>query len=188
MNSYNVINYIDLCSNAFLSLLNNDEANIEYDDNTRLILTPHVKQLIQFYIKSHLNDSFNWGKFNIVVNTCKPMNNWRKEERGKAIRETKYVLVDETLFDVDMVKLERLFDKTWNDLKKEKKFIFLSIENIDTFDLVHILCKKINHKIKTQPYHHFVIKDVNNEYLHHDTIPDDILLKVEIQLRKCGLI
>ena len=41
-----------------------------------------------------INDAIQYGKTNVIVNTCKPMSNWRKTERNNAIRCFKYVVKD----------------------------------------------------------------------------------------------
>lgn len=66
---------------------------------------------------NNINNNIQYGKQNIIINTCKPMMNWRQTDRGCAIRSYKYKLTDESVY-VDLIKFNQFVDMVFNKLPK----------------------------------------------------------------------
>lgn len=187
-----VIDYNELCSNAFLGIVDNVELRKSEKDRYIIDLNDKVTtQLLKYYIKSFCKSTHQFGTKNIIFNSCAPFNNWRKEERGSAIRAAKYALTDPDSFEIDKGKLEQMLNKIWyKDLKQNKEFenfSFIELNTIDFFDFIIVL-KHFFNKINLVPTHYYFLRDVNNEYMHTFDIPLYIRMHVEIELRKNKLI
>lgn len=191
MSYFNVINYIDVCSNALLAMIDNDECIIDrVDDIDTIQIDNNFKKFIYFYIKNFINDKHSYGKQNIILNSCKPFENFRSNENDNKITQSKYNLVDKQFFNIDNSKLEVILDKVWDKLKNDGlmgKFIFISNKRVDIFDIISIMRIYINN-LSIDKCHYFMLEDTNNEYLHYNNIDNDIITEVETELRRKEII
>ena len=144
MQCFNFINFlhvIDLSLLNFIDYCEVIEGSYQMVDNQFLInLNAKTKKLLTALILSNINDKIQYGKTNVLVNTCRPMNNWRKEERNNAIRCFKYVIKDESVM-IDKIKLNQFLENIF--------------EKLPTYDL---------NKIKSQPQIQSLI-NINNHIL-----------------------
>lgn len=191
MSYYNIINYIDICSNVLLSILDNDQCIIErIEDRDNIIIDKKLKKFLFFYIKSFINDRYCYGKQNIVLNSCKPFENFRKDENDNIITSPKYEITDKLYFNIDLPLLENILDKIWYKLKNDDmlgRFIFLSNKNTDIVDYINIMRRYIDN-LCIDKCHYFFLEDKNNEYLHYNNISNNIIFEVETELRKYEII
>ena len=191
MSYNNIINYIDICSNALLAIIDNDECIIEkIDDKDNIYIDNNFKKIFYFYIKTFINDKFSYGKQNIIINSCKPYENFRQIENDNKITLPKYNLTDKQYFNIDLQCLEGYLDKVWDKLKNDDmlgKFIFLSNNRVDIVDMINIMRQYISY-LSIDKCHYFMLEDTNNEYLHYNNIDKDILLEVETELRRKEII
>ena len=65
----------------------------------------------------NINNALHYGKTNIVINTCKPMKNWRQTIRKAAVRNNKYCITDESIY-IDELKLNSFADAIFQKLPK----------------------------------------------------------------------
>ena len=218
MTCYNFINFLHIID---LSLLN----FIDYcqviqgsyqmiDDKFYINLNAKTKKLLVAIILNNINDAIQYGKTNVIVNTCKPMSNWRKTERNNAIRCFKYVVKDQSIL-IDKIKLnqflENIFEKlpTYNikklktDLSDSQNLIninnleiggkvqFIQLENVDVIDGFYIL-KHIFANIGCLTFDstiYTLINDGNCVYNHSlNNIPDDVKENIRLQFLQKGLI
>ena len=218
MTCYNFINFLHIID---LSLLN----FIDYcqviqgsyqmiDDKFYINLNAKTKKLLVAIILNNINDAIQYGKTNVIVNTCKPMSNWRKTERSNAIRCFKYVVKDQSIL-IDKIKLnqflENIFEKlpTYNikklktALSEEQNLIninnleiggkvqFIQLENVDVIDGFYIL-KRLFNNIGCLTFDSTIynlIDDGNCVYNHSlSNIPDDVKENIRLQFLQKGLI
>jgi len=188
--SYQIINYSDVCSNALLAIIDNDEATLEQtdDDVYTIIVDKNLRDVLNYHVKNLCKGHFQYGKKNIIVNTCRPYDNWRQDERGSIIRAAKYALTDPHVFDVDCGKFEKVLDTMWlSHIKELNRFKFIYHKHLDFYDIVFIMEKHCENVVVI-PFHYFVLVDVNREYVHHAEIPRRLEIEVESELRKNKLI
>lgn len=189
--SVQIVNYTEVCSNALLAIVDNDSTNIKYHDDGRyeIIIDNQFKSLIKFYVKSFCKNYRQFGVKTVVIKTCRPMNNWRQEERGSAIKACRYFVTDIDSFLIDKYKLEGLLENCWSSLQKElKEFSFIECNSVDFIDITQVLKEFIMDSVIIHPTHFYFLRDVNTEYMHMYNIPKRIKTQVEILLREKRLI
>lgn len=191
MGYYNIVNYIDICSNALLAIIDNDECIIERIDNIdNIIINNKLKQLLFFYIKSFIKEKHCYGKQNILLNSCNPFENFRKNENDITLTQPKYEIADKQYFNIDLQLLEKILEKIWYKLRTDDllgRFIFLSHKNIDIVDFINIMRIYIDN-LYIDKCHYFFLEDKNNEYLHYNNIEKKLIFEVETELRRNELI
>lgn len=188
--SIQIINYTEVCSNALLAIIDNNESSIKKLDDGRyeIIIDRNFKTLIDFYIKSFCKNHQQFGKKTVFVKTCRPMNNWRQEERGSAIKASRYHITDVDSFVIDKIQLENILEKSWTTISnKLKQFQFIECPSVDFIDICYII-KNFIIDVTIVPSHFYFIRDINNEYMHMEKIPNRITTEVEIVLRGNKLI
>ncbi len=186
--SSQIINYTEICSNALLSILDNDEYKSLKNGRYEIPINKKFKEEFTFYIISYYKSYFQFGVNNILINTCRPYDNWRKEERGAPIRSPKYSLTDPDIFSIDKIKLETLLEKVWKSIFiKEKNIICISHNELDYFDLTMVI-KELLPYIIIHPTHYYCLRDINNDYIHTSDISINHKTLIEIELRKNNLI
>ena len=184
-----VIDYVEMCSVALLATYDQIERKYDSNDKLYLELNPTNKEILEFNILSNIKASYSYGYKNIIVNTCRPYDNWRQHKVGKKVKAVKYSLNDDMLC-IDKQKLEYFLDSIWKKLNKKLKtnYILISNNKIDILDLCEIIKQCVGVEIiSSYPYYH-VLKDSNNEYVHCGNIPQYIINEVETSLRKNKLI
>lgn len=185
---FKIINYVEVCSNSLLATF--DSVNQKYDANGKLYLDldRSAREILEFHIKSNLKNERHFGYKNIILNTCRPYNNWRQHERGSVIKACKYAFSDETV-TADKQKLEHFLDKLWNQFETEfKEFTLLSSSELDLQDLQTAVEKNIGIDCLSVPPYYYILKDSNIEYEHKELLPAHIINEVETKLRRNKLI
>lgn len=217
MQCFNFINFlhvIDLSLLNFIDYCEVIEGSYQMVNNQFIInLNSKTRKLLTALILSNINDKIQYGKINVLVNTCRPMNNWRKTERNNAIRCFKYVIKDQSVM-IDKIKLnqflENIFEKLptydLNKIKSEPqiknvininnleiggKVKFVQLENVDIIDGFYIL-QKLFTNVGCLTFDNTIynlIDDGNCVYKHSmSNIPDDIKQNVRLQFLEKGII
>lgn len=217
MQCFNFINFlhvIDLSLLNFIDYCEVIEGSYQMVNNQFIInLNSKTRKLLTALILSNINDKIQYGKINVLVNTCRPMNNWRKEERNNAIRCFKYVIKDESVL-IDKIKLnqflENIFEKlpkynldkiklepqiqeiiNINNLEIGGKVKFIQLENVDIIDGFHILHKLFANVgcLTFDDMNYNLIDDGNCIYKHNmSNIPNDIIENIRLQFLEKGII
>jgi hypothetical protein len=115
------------------------------------------------------------------VNTCKPWDNWRQEQRGSAIRAHRYNIVDSSIL-IDNRRLELFLDNYWQKCQIDPNIHYVDHKEIDASDYEKIILTLIGPSFVMIPDHRYLtISDANFEYMRNlqDDIPD--YLKSEVQ-------
>ena len=188
----NLANYINICSNAVLSAVDNETVELkDVDGIYHITVNKQLKEVLYFNIKSLCKGYYQFGANNIIINSCIPCNNWRTtcEENIENISNYKYVLTHSEVFYINEQPFHEMLESIWKALWKDlHKFIFLDHPKLDCFDLNMIIHKKITDNITVHPNNYYFLTDPNNEFLHDDDVPRWIQTDIEIEMRKNKLI
>lgn len=176
-----------------------------------LNLSAKNKKILTGFIINNINNFIQYGKNNLIINTCKPMQNWRQLTRGNAIRSYKYKLIDNSIY-TDMIKLNQFIDNLFSKLPTmntksleslylgnniltinfQNKIKYLTFENLDINDAMVILNKLLfnigNVNYSSPDYNNLIIADGNYEYAHNSVCPDDIVEAVRRKLLEKGIL
>ena len=139
--NFNIINFVQIVDLSLLNFLDyayvNESQLYENADGKLVVnLDNENKKVLEAYIINNINDNIQYGKNNLIVNTCQPMQNWRQVERNHALKRCKYKIVDDSVY-VDEIKLNQLADKIFRRLPKltehaiKKTFNALEYTNAD---------------------------------------------------------
>lgn len=165
------------------------------------------------FIIDNINNNIQYGKQNIIINTCKPMMNWRQLDRGCAIRSYKYKLSDESIY-VDKIKFNQFVDTVFDKLPKlnlnkvskdyignrdlskcifQNKVKYMQFDNIDIFDarlVMHQLLAKLGtvNVFNSIDCSGILVEDGNCEYAHNSVCPDDIVNDIRRNLIEKGIL
>lgn len=189
-----VSNFVDVASTAFLNVVNDIYDKIYYSDQEKIpidITDVRTKKLFEYYLNEEIRKTKKgFGEVRILVNTCKPWDNWRKEQRGSAVRATKFNVVDQSLL-IDKRKLETFLDLYWNRCQIDPTIHYVDHEELDVADYQKIITNLIGKTFVQLPNARFLtLSDSNMEYtrsLQYD-IPDYLKLEIESNFRKLKLI
>ena len=180
---FKVINYIDIVNKAMLDSLDSYDDKCIIQDKIYLDLNKEFQKLLEFYMISNLKNETYFGKQNIIISTCKPYNNWRKELRGHAIKSNKFKLTDKSI-NTNTIKLDNILDKIYNNLKNTfKTNIFIDNEKMDIFDII-LAFNRLLPGYKPSKASYYIIEDGNIEYIHNNMLPDYLLNELESKLIK----
>lgn len=188
-----LVNFIDLCSDSFIELLDNHYNDFETEngkvfiDFSRNSICKHYYHII---VKNFLK-SRSYGKKYILINTCKPSKNWRKQtnENGK-FPYHKCISIDSEIV-LDFAKLETTIEKNWEILKKSlSTVIFVENSNLDYTDIESILIDLIGKNWLTFKHPKYLMfKDGNIVYIRStDEIPKHLYDNIKTQLFDKGII
>lgn len=220
MQNYNFINFIkivDLSLLNFIDYVNYTEVNSsdallisnEYNQ-LQINLNPRGRKLITSLIINNINNQLHYGKMNIIVNTCKPMQNWRQYKRKAAIKSYKYVIQDDSIA-IDLIKLNQWLDKLYNKLPNinVKNFNteylnisklnnintynnikFIEFNELDIWDAYKLLGDflRYNGQLTFDKLNYNIITDGNHEYIHDSNYTDEIKENIRLQLIEKGII
>ena len=214
MLAYNFINFIHVVDLSLLNFIDYSdliEGSCLYQDDGKLHLTLNskTKKFLTSFIVDNINNSLHYGKTNIVINTCKPMKNWRQTVRKTAVRNNKYCITDESIY-IDELKLNSFADAIFNKLTKldlnkvnretqelgkealklNPNVNYLSFDTIDLWD-ANILAKTLLTNIGSltfDPVTYNIIQDGNNVYEHSLGIPSQIIDSFRLILTQKGLL
>lgn len=179
-----IINYTELCSNAFLNSI--DELSLDNGGEHLWvdIYKKKIQEVFKFYLTSQLRNKKQFGYHNVVIKSCNTNNNWRhQKEFGD-----RYVVNDSSI-KIEPQKLELFLEKCWIDLKrKHKDFIFIYKEDVDTFDLVPCIERIVGTNVINDDPRFYILKDGNDIFCHQEGVPSYILQEIEEELRTNKLV
>lgn len=214
MLAYNFINFIHVVDLSLLNFIDYSdliEGSCLYQDDGRIHLTLNAKtkKFLTSFVVDNINNALHYGKTNIVINTCKPMKNWRQTIRKSAVRNNKYCITDESIY-IDELKLnafvDSIFDKlprldlnkVNNDTKELRKHVlklnpnvsYLTFDTIDLWDansLSKMLLTNVG-SLTFDPVSYNLIKDGNQAYNHTSEYPQEIIDTFRLILTQKGLL
>lgn len=221
MQNFNFINFIkivDLSLLNFIDYANYDtyysEESLMYSndsDKLQINLTPKSQKILISLILNNINSALNYGKTNIIINTCKPMQNWRQYERNAAIKSYRYIIQDDSIA-LDLIKFNQWIDKLYSKLPTlniknfsnqylnsqylnnidiyKNNIIYLEFNELDVWDAYTLLkiYLKYNGSLSFDEVNYNIISDGNQGYSHGSIFPDDIKESVRLQLNSKGII
>lgn len=185
-----ILNFVDMCSSAMLSIIDGDEC--AYDDGF-IMVDGKFRDMFEFYLTSGFNSSYVFGKHNVIVNTCMPSCNWRKVQRGEPLEHGRYFITENGSSMIsDIEGVNKLLDYSWSRLSRtvnmKRKFKFMQMHELDGFDLISLIEEILDVHFSLTPYHYYLIGDANIEYAHYRDIPEYLKTEVTIELRRHGLL
>ena len=181
MKDLKLINYIDLISESMLAFLNAETPPVNAKGKYCVNMNQENKKKISFFLDSYLENNKFFGKKTVIINTCEIGNNWRKN-MDVDLFLPKYKLTDTSVW-VDWQAMNKFFDKEFKRLKnKNPKCIFISIDNLDSFDLIFYIkyILKIN-CFNENKYN--IIEDGNQIYSRNNDYPNFILQNIELEFK-----
>ena len=217
MQHFNIINFIHIVDVSILNFIDyldviEDSYPVNEYGQLTINLTSKNKKILTGFITNSINNNIQFGKHNLIINTCKPMQNWRQNLRGCAVRSYKYKLIDESIH-IDIIKFNQFIDsiflklptlnldkvsKTYlgeNDIlkfnfqNKIKCLQFEEIDNIDSINLLNVLLNSLGNVIyNTLNYTNLIVTDGNYEYAHSSGCPDEIVNSIRRNLLEKGIL
>ena len=213
MQCYNFINFIRIVDISLLNFIDysdliQDSYIINEQGKLCFNLNAKNKKIITGFIINNINDAIQYGKQNIIVDTCTPMQNWRQVERTKAVRSYKYCVGDESIY-IDEIKLNQFLNKLFKRLptlntkllkdSSIENFKVRSIQNrikciefdeLDVHDAFTILGRFLSNIgiLTFDSLTYNIIRDGNYVYEHNSSFPDNILQNVRLQLLQKGIL
>jgi len=178
---FKIINFVDVSSNALLSLIDMvDYLDIDHINRIRLRLTKDELEFLRHTIQSYVKNEFSFGEIYILLNTCRPWDNWRKIERGSSVKARKYSLNDPTI-TYDESKFETFLEQTYKKIAF-KNCYKIAFPEVDIMDAMTLLRGFYRFEIDMKyPLYH-VLKDGSYEYEHNTQIPSHIRHSAKIEL------
>ena len=179
---YKLINFTEIASNALLHTLNDIHGDyIDFNKPNKEILSYYLNKLITEKCK------FRYNKNIIFVETCSPIDNWRKSDRGRGIKGYKYSLSDNSI-KMNIDKLNTYLTSFFKKIEKNHNNCYtIQHKNMDLSDLYFIISNYLGIDLikYSHPPNYLIIKDAN-EYVYKSHIPDHLILEVEnIMIEKC---
>jgi hypothetical protein len=218
MQKFNVIDFIHIVDLSLLNFIDYSDVidnSYQINENGQLHLNMNTKnkKILAGFIINNINNSIQFGATNIVINTCKPMQNWRQDLRGNAVRSYKYKFIDSSIY-VDNIKFNQFLDTIFNKLDKlnlknisqytisetygvsakifQNNFQCIQFENIDVIDVTKTLKSLLVNlgsvTCNTLNYNNLIINDGNNDYTHCSICRDDIVESIRLNLLEKGII
>lgn len=221
MQNFNFINFVKILDLSLLNYIDYTNYDAFYSKDALLCtndlgqmqinMTAESRKILISLILNNINNSINYGKTNIIINTCKPMQNWRQYERNSAIRSYRYVIQDESVA-IDLIKFNQWMDKLYNKLPKlniknfsneylnnkilnnidiyRQNILYIEFNELDVFDAYALLKEylKYNGSLTFDDINYNIIADGNREYFHDLIFPDYIKDSVRHQLNSKGII
>lgn len=214
LESYNLINYLKIVDLSLLNLLDYVEINesrllVMNADKLVLNLNATSKKLLEGFIINNINNETYYGKHNILVNTCKPINNWRNFDKKN--KNARIMINDKSVF-IDIIKLNNLIDsvfkklpsmtavftkkdvfneisKTQVSIQKDLKIIeFLELDLTDAYLILNRILSTFG-LVNKDCVNYNIICDGNNEYFHNvSELGEELFNKVRLELMKKGII
>jgi len=181
-----LVNFIDVCSNAFLYILDESVDHIDRKGNLTVNITRKITQMFNHYINEEVYSYKHSGQVVIFYNTCRPALNWRKSSN---ILPPKYFVNDETVL-VHQTKLDAMIDNQWNMVLKNKNYKTIGSNVMDTLDIEESATHIIGSSFLSSNDQSFKILCDGNK-IYHDSllfeIPDYLNNEMKIQLRTHGI-
>lgn len=178
-----IINYIDLCSSAFLNAI--DQMSLNGDQIMIDLSNRETKQLFDFYLNSQLQQQRQFGYHNVVINSCNPDCNWRNDNN---VTNEKYIVNDQSVL-IEPQSLQMLLESRWKKLKKQQKqFIFIYQDNVDIDDMTKCILRIIGTTCINDKSRFYILKDGNDIFCHQQDVPSYVVQQIEQQLRTNNLV
>lgn len=221
MQSYNFINFIKIVDLSLLNFIDYVNYTYDYEEDSlmvsndmnqlEIILNPQCRKLLTSLILNNINSALHYGKTNIIINTCKPMQNWRQYKRKSAVRSYRYIIQDESI-SVDIIKFNQWLDRLYKHLpslnikKFDTEFLqnsilnnidiyknnikYIEFDNIDVYDAYKLLEEylKYSGQLSFDLLNYNILLDGNHEYSHGGTFTDEIKEEFHLQLLNKGII
>jgi hypothetical protein len=214
MQTFNIINYIDILDLSLLNFIDyldviEDSYHISDDDGLlHLALTGKNKKILTELIINNINNNLQFGAINIIINTCKPMQNWRQTLRGNAVRSYKCKLIDSSI-KIDEIQFNQFIDSIFKKISKQMisktsanntifsihnkyNIKYIDSETIDINDFIFYLKRKLiylgNVNCNTLNYNNIIITDGNCDYSHSLECPDEIEETIRRNLLEKGIL
>lgn len=220
MQNYNFINFIKIVDLSLLNFIDYASYTDSYSEEALMIsneynqlqinLNPKARKLITSLILNNISNQIHYGKMNIIINTCKPMQNWRQYKRKAAIKSYKYVIQDESIA-VDLIKLNQWLDKLYtklptinvknfnteflnitklNNINTYNNIKYVEFNELDVWDAYRLLSDflKYNGNLAFDKLNYNIISDGNREYAHDSNFTDEIKENIRLQLIEKGII
>jgi hypothetical protein len=162
-----VVDFTEVCSIALLKAV-----DVSFDDmecaNEKIYVDlkkTTIKNIIRKQAFKYLYTCKRFGKNLVVVKTCKPAHNWRKEARGSAIKSGRYNISDESILIDGNSQLEYVFDSIWKNIMVHNNFISISHKNMDFYDIALCMKSLIGDEYCTKmPANYLLLTDANLQY------------------------
>ena len=214
MQTFNIINYIDILDLSLLNFIDygnviDESCQIDAEDGLlHLSLTGKTKKILTELIINNINNNLQFGAINIIINTCKPMQNWRQTVKGNVVRSYKCKLIDNSI-KLDEIQFNQFIDSVFKKIAKVKTNLkpvtntiftnhnnynikYIESENIDIIDIVFYLKHKLiylgNVNYNTLNYNNIIITDGNRDYNHGLECPDEIGETIRRNLLEKGIL
>ena len=201
MQNYNFINFIkivDLSLLNFIDYVNYTDTNSEDAlmisneyNQLQINLNPKGRKLITSLIINNISNQLHYGKMNIIINTCKPMQNWRQYKRKAAIKSYKYVIQDESIaIDLINFNTEYLNITKLNNINVYNNIKYVEFNELDVWDAYKLLGDflKYNGQLTFDKLNYNIITDGNRDYIHDSNYTDEIKENIRLQLIEKGII
>jgi len=217
LESYNLINYFRIIDVSILNLLdyldiNDSKFLLNRNDKLVLNFNAECKRLLEGFIVNNINDSTYYGKNNILVFSCKPERNWRKEKIAK--KTNRITIIDDSVM-IDELKLNSFIAKLFSNLpglnatlaktdswaswkgkcskikvSLYKNVKFIEFDEIDMQDSYFLLDKILSSfgMVSKDNFNYNIIKDANNDYSHECKLEERLFEKVRTTLMEKGII
>lgn len=214
----NFISFIKIVDLSLLSLIDHYdlyERELPVNENGQIFiaLSSKNKNLLTAFIIEHLLNSYEYGKTNIIINTCKPMLNWRQHERTNgAIKSYRYTLHDNSIY-IDLIQLNKWLDSMFKKLPKLKidsikndiilkdtyiknfkfyqnKMHFIEFENIDISDC-YLCCASMLSEIASVNFDNIqynILQDGNHAYQRTKITRENIHDIIRLKLLEIGIL
>jgi len=153
------VRIVDLSLLNFLDYSDINEYNLYENNDGKFVvnLNMKTKKILEAFIINNINDNIQYGKNNIIINTCQPMQNWRQIERDHAIKSCKYKTVDSSVY-IDEIKLNQNIDNFFKRLPKiTEKYISNTFSSLDDTSAINIRHKNISDLMRKM----YLTKNVN---------------------------
>ena len=211
---YNLINYLKIVDLSLLNLLDYVEINESKAltlDNDRLVLNLNAptRRLLEGFIVNNINNETYYGKHNILVNTCKPANNWRNPGRRS---DASRIMANDSSVCIDMIRLNSLADSVFRKLpsmaesfsaerrlangakaplsiQKDLKIVeFTELDLADSYVIMGKILAAFGF-VNRDGVNYNIIRDGNGEYFHDvGELDEGLYGKVRLELMKKGII
>lgn len=215
MQVFNFINFIHIVDLSLLNFIDysdviDDSYHINEKNQLYLNLNAKNRKILSGFIMNNINDNIQYGKQNIIINTCKPMQNWRQSEREKAVRSYKYKFIDESV-SIDEIKFNQYLDTIFfklpslnlhklsetyighNDISnlsfqnRVKCLTFNTLDIWDSYSILKFLLSNIG-SLTFDTLNYNILIDGNYIYEHNSNFPNELINNVRLELLEKGII
>lgn len=169
--------------NSYLQLVT--ESLIQYFDQDCSSLpvvevNNNFRQCFSFYMLSNLKAKYCLGRFNIIIGSCNPVDNWRNSSH---VFYQKYTVLENCFEIKDYISFHEYMDEMFDSLKRQNSnYIYISHNELDQFDIEVLLQKLIKAKFEINNWNNYLLKDGNSIFYHSGVIPPYLEDNIKNQL------